>query len=171
MKTLRDILIVVAVIFGLFDIWQKAPQRTKIECLEADTVVRVDTIRDTVPKPVYIEIVRYDSIYLHKVGDHRPMPAGSPCPNDTLEWVPPARMHFGPAVESAGALDRDCVILPIERKEYKTAEYSAIIEGFRPSLVSMEVYPRTMVITRRRFGMSARSPFVGSKCRQVTESR
>lgn len=114
MKTLRDILIVVAVIFGLFVIWQKVPQRTRIEYLEADTVVRVDTIRDTGLVPVHVYHHRTDTVLLR-------------VPGDTV-FV---------AVE-----------VPIERKVYVTDDYRAEIEGFRASLVSMEVYPRTKVITR-----------------------
>lgn len=40
------------------------------------------------------------------------------------------------------------VEVPIERKEYKTENYRAVIEGFRPSLVEMEVYRQTHYITR-----------------------
>ncbi len=39
------------------------------------------------------------------------------------------------------------VEVPIERKIYQTSEYRAEIEGFRPSLVNMEVYPITKIIT------------------------
>jgi hypothetical protein len=39
------------------------------------------------------------------------------------------------------------VQVPIERKVYQTEEYRAEIEGFRPSLVNMEVYPKTKIIT------------------------
>lgn len=38
------------------------------------------------------------------------------------------------------------VWIPIERKEYKTENYKAVIEGYRPCLVSMELYQKTMTI-------------------------
>jgi hypothetical protein len=39
-------------------------------------------------------------------------------------------------------------LIPIERKVYATADYRAEIEGFRPALVSMEVYRQTQFIDR-----------------------
>lgn len=39
------------------------------------------------------------------------------------------------------------VAVPIERKEYRTPEYRAVVEGYRPELVEMEVYRRTNTIT------------------------
>ena len=40
------------------------------------------------------------------------------------------------------------VEVPIERKTYKTDDYKAEIEGYRASLLSMEVYPKTITITK-----------------------
>ncbi len=40
------------------------------------------------------------------------------------------------------------VEVPIERKEYKTDDYRAVVEGFRPSLVEMEVYRQTQLVTK-----------------------
>jgi hypothetical protein len=42
------------------------------------------------------------------------------------------------------------VEVPIERKTYQTEDYKAEIEGFRPSLVSMELYRQTQAITQIR---------------------
>lgn len=39
------------------------------------------------------------------------------------------------------------VVVPIERKEYRTDDYHAVIEGYRPSLLSISVYPETKYIT------------------------
>jgi hypothetical protein len=38
--------------------------------------------------------------------------------------------------------------IPIERKTYQTEDYRAEIEGFRPSLVSMEIYRQTQFVTK-----------------------
>lgn len=40
------------------------------------------------------------------------------------------------------------VEVPIERREYSTSDYRAIVEGYRASLVSMEVYRQTVTITK-----------------------
>lgn len=39
------------------------------------------------------------------------------------------------------------VAVPIERKEYGTPEYRAVVEGYRPELVEMEVYRQTNTVT------------------------
>jgi hypothetical protein len=38
--------------------------------------------------------------------------------------------------------------VPIEQRTYQTDDYRAVVEGFRPSLVSMEVYRQTHYITK-----------------------
>ena len=40
------------------------------------------------------------------------------------------------------------VLVPIERKVYETEDYRAVVSGFLPNLYSMEIFPRTKVITR-----------------------
>lgn len=40
------------------------------------------------------------------------------------------------------------VAVPIERKEYKTPDYRAVVEGYRPSLVEMQVYQKQQTITQ-----------------------
>ena len=39
------------------------------------------------------------------------------------------------------------VVVPIERRVYVTADYRAEVEGYRPRLVSMELYRQTQVVT------------------------
>ena len=116
MKTLRDILILVAVITALFVIWLKAPGRivTKTEYLPADTVIIRDTVQDTVLVPRKVYITRIDTIYLDS-------------PDDTVK------------VEA---------LIPIERKVYQTANYKATVEGYKPSLVDMQIDQQTQYITK-----------------------
>lgn len=49
------------------------------------------------------------------------------------------------------------VTVPIERKVYVTSDYRAVVEGYRPALVSMDIYRETQVITKstapRRWGV------------------
>jgi hypothetical protein len=40
------------------------------------------------------------------------------------------------------------VIAPIERVVYRTDDYRAVVEGFRPALVELELYPQSTLITR-----------------------
>jgi hypothetical protein len=50
------------------------------------------------------------------------------------------------------------VFLPIEQKTFATADFKATIEGYKPELVHIELFPETKVITRterkrQRFGI------------------
>lgn len=116
--------------------------------LVRDTVTVIDTVRDTVPKPYRVEVVRMDTFYL-------PIFVG-----DSLE------------------VDSKLVVLPIEKKEYKTDEYRAVISGFRPNLDFIETYTKSQTVTvipidrrRKRFGLGVQagygfsgnkvSPYVG----------
>lgn len=77
---------------------------------------------------------------------------------DTL-WLP-----------SAPDSVRTPVALPIEQKIYATADYRAVVEGFRPVLTGLELYPKTVFVTRTLppprwsvgiqsgFGISPRGP-------------
>lgn len=40
------------------------------------------------------------------------------------------------------------VAVPIERKVYETNDYRAVVEGYRPELVSMDIYRQTQFVTR-----------------------
>ena len=39
--------------------------------------------------------------------------------------------------------------LPLERKEYRRDEFYAVVSGYNPSLIHMEVYPKTVYVTER----------------------
>lgn len=112
MKTIRDITIILAALAFVFIYWRHGSTQ-EITYLPADTVIRIDTIRDTIPKLVHVHHYRTDTVTLKVAGD--------------TVYV---------AVE-----------VPIERKTYATDDYKAIIEGFRPQLISMEIYPKTTIIT------------------------
>ena len=139
MKYLPYIIIVVLILFIVF-----RPARVEHAPGEAirDTVTVIDTVRDTVPKPYRVEVVRMDTFYL-------PIFVG-----DSLE------------------VDSVPVVLPIEKKEYKTDEYRAVISGFRPNLDFIETYTKSQIVTvtpinRRRkwfgLGVQAGYGFSGNK--------
>lgn len=88
-----------------------------------DTVITHDTVRLEVPKPYKVYTQRYDTARLSSVPDSVESPADS--------------LRSG---------KNGTVIVPIERKEYSTGEYKAVVEGWRPALVSIEVYPKTVTI-------------------------
>ena len=68
------------------------------------------------------------------------------------------------------------VSLPIERKTYATDNYKAVIEGWHPELIELEIYPVTKYITttrtetvrkRSRFGIGVQAGY-GTDGRRLT---
>lgn len=82
-------------------------------------VEKVDTIVQVVTEErvVYRDVVRTDTVWLTRVR------------TDTL------KIH-----------DTVRVLIPIERKVYEDSLYRAVVSGYKPSLDSMIVYPRTRVV-------------------------
>lgn len=42
------------------------------------------------------------------------------------------------------------VSLPLERKEYRRDEFYAVVSGYNPMLIHMEVYPKTVYVTEKQ---------------------
>ena len=78
--------------------------------IERDTVVLIDTVRDTVPQYIHRYIVRVDTVMLRDT-------SGRDVPG---------------------------LLLPIERRVYKTVDYRAVISGHAPVLESIDVYRHTV---------------------------
>lgn len=106
--------------------------------VQTDTVMTTDTLRDTVLTPQIRTIIRWDTMRLEiKPADSTKSQNGNTLPPDTTY------RDAEPRIDSGGNLS-----IPITRKVYKTEDYRAEVEGYRPSLVSMEIYRRNMEITR-----------------------
>ncbi len=87
-----------------------------------DTVVVRDTLRDTVLVPFGRYIVRTDTVWMQAARDTVPVEEATP--------------------------DSVRIALPIEQKVYSTDDYRAVVEGFRPALVEMEIFRNTTFVTR-----------------------
>ena len=87
-----------------------------------DTITVRDTVRDSIPRPFIVRFDHWDTLYI-------PLYI-----TDTLRLSDSALLP---------------VPIPIERKEYKTDDYRAVISGYRPSLDVMEVFRKTQTITIR----------------------
>lgn len=88
--------------------------------VDRDTVTVHDTIRDSIPQPFVVRFDHYDTLYV-------PFYIDTTATDSVL--VP--------------------VAIPIERKEYRTDDYRAVISGYRPSLDVMEVFRTTQTVTVR----------------------
>ena len=113
---------------------------------KTDTFIRVDTIRDNIPYPVYETVIQ------------------------TVPELFPVYITLG------GDTIREPVYIPvpITQKEYRTEDYRLSISGYKPNLDYIEIYRKTEQITKvvdRRFGIgitagygigrNGLSPYVG----------
>ena len=107
-----------ALLAGAFAAGRWTRCRTSEPTVRRDTVMLRDTLTVPVPAPSATEVVRRDTCWLVRC--------------DTVRRADTLRIP---------------VAVPVERKVYATADYRAVVEGYRPSLVSMELYRRTQVVT------------------------
>lgn len=87
-----------------------------------DTVIIVDTLRERVPYPVYETVIQ------------------------TVPELFPVYITLG------GDTVREPILvpMPITQKEYLTDHYHAWVSGYNPSLDSIDVFQKTMYITKRQ---------------------
>lgn len=114
MKTLPWILVVVLSVVLLFSLFHSKKQQ--IEYKTSDTVMTIDTIRDTIPRVTLVRFDQWDTIYIPLLID-----------SEVVDSVPFA--------------------IEIEKKEYRTEDYHAIISGYKPTLDLIEVFQKTQTIT------------------------
>lgn len=120
MKTLPWILVALLAIGCLFLYFRQ--QKAIPTDVQRDTIIQIDTVRDTVPVPYKVRIVRTDTVYMRVVTTK----------NDTVK-------------------DSVLVELPITQKEYKTKEYHAWVSGYRPNLDSIYTFiPTTTIYIKQK---------------------
>lgn len=108
---------------------------------KSDTIVSRETIRVNIPFPV-IEDVGNITVTPHKHSDTVKIVSNSPysgnVPRETIK-------DDTPVLQPSGNLD-----IPITRKTYTGADFKAVVSGWRPSLDSMTVYPKTTTVTTEK---------------------
>ena len=96
---------------------------------KTDTFIKVDTIHDSIPYPVYETLVKIIP---------EPFPVYITLDGDTV-------------------IEPIYVPMPITQKEYKTDDYRLSISGYKPNLDYIDVYRKTEYITKtitpRRWGI------------------
>lgn len=111
---------IVLMLAAAFFLGRVLPQKPETHRTVRDTVTVYDTIRDSIPVPFTVRFDHYDTLYV-------PLYIDTTTTDSVL--VP--------------------VTIPIERKEYRTDDYRAVVSGYRPSLDVMEVYRTTQTVTVR----------------------
>lgn len=86
-----------------------------------DTVIVIDTVRDTIPVPVRETVTKYIQV-----------------PGDTIVKY----------------IKGDTVFLPIIQKEYSTPDYHAWVSGYNAALDSIDVFPKTVYVTKKDTGQA-----------------
>lgn len=102
--------------------------------IERDTLTVIDTMRVDVPTPTENGEVRRDTFKVLIQGQ-----------KDTIYVDSTKNKESG--LEPIRLTPEGNVSIPITQREYATEHYRAVVEGFRPTLKSMEVYPRTTTVT------------------------
>lgn len=146
MKSWHVILILIICFFCFMT--GRYTKKAEIEIVhETDTFIHCDTIRESVPYPVYETVIQtvpeLFPVYITLDGDTVKEPV----------FVP----------------------VPVTQKEYRTDDYHAWVSGHNPSLDSIDIFKKTITITKpqtvRRWGIgitagygisrSGLSPYVG----------
>ena len=119
MKVLPWILVVILSVALLFS-WLR-PNGRHATALPPDTIIRIDTVRDSIPQPFIVRFDHWDTLY-----------------------VP---LYIVDTVQADSVLLP--VPIPMERREYVTKDYRAVVSGYKPSLDVMEVFRKTNTVTVR----------------------
>lgn len=168
MKKLFRILALAVLIAATFIAGRHSRPQTNVIFRGVDTLVVRDTIRDTLLIPRTVTLVRIDTVFLRPVALSTPSTTllvpgtlaraplsaslgipGTLTPEIPIEQKKPAAPPKNLFADSNLAANLVAVEVPIERKVYQTDDYRAEIEGFRASLVSMEVFRKTQIVTER----------------------
>lgn len=125
---------------------------------DRDEIVRYDTIREPIPQPFIEGGTKFVIVPVNK-------PAKIPQNDERIAEVQDTTSNDLPVLKG------DSIVIPIERRIYKTDNYRAVVEGWRPELVDMEVYetvirqkpPRISVVAGVSYAFDGRrfTPAVG----------
>lgn len=98
-----------------------------------DTVTVIDTFIDSVPRTFLVRFDHWDTVY------------------------------FPLLVNDSDVTDSIPFVIPIEKKEYRTDHYRAIVSGYKPSLDLVEIYSKTQTITvtpkKKRWGLGLQAGY------------
>jgi hypothetical protein len=123
----------------------RGPQGAHYEPFEVDTVYRVDTVilHDTIrirePKPAAQKVVTHDTVWLPLVEE----------PTDTMHLAnqfADHRSNGSPCDYLLSYVDSVPVVVPITERVYKDRTYTAVVSGYDPKLVSLDIYSEKSVV-------------------------
>ena len=135
MKIIKKDIITYAVVIAagiILGLWMAHCSHKPVETIrvERDTIVRHDTIADVAPVPKDSVRTRYVTRWLH-------------AKRDTVHHVIAANNLINSVTDSVA------VEIPITSKHYNAPEYDAWVSGYEPSLDSIKVYQKEVLVTER----------------------
>ena len=107
---------------------------------KSDTIYIHDTIRIVEPTPTEEDVVRYDTASFPMVGQSELKSE----PKGELKNIPICN-----ELDSIGRLsnglsnDSAKVVIPITERTYEDSTYKAVVRGYKPELVSLDIYNST----------------------------
>lgn len=114
--------------------------RQRTTDMPADPIAVHDTIRIVEPTPADEDVVRHDTASFPMVGQSEP--------KGELKNIPICN-----ELDSIGGLsnglsnDSAKVVIPITERTYEDSTYKAVVRGYNPELVSLDIYNSTKTIT------------------------
>lgn len=146
MKRYNIIVIALAIVaLAIFLRDCRGTQGAPHEPFKADTVYRVDTVilRDTIrisePKYFTQRVVEHDTVWLPLVDE----------PTDTMHLAnqfADHRSNGSPCDYLLSYVDSVPVVVPITERVYKDRTYTAVVSGYDPKLVSLDIYSEKSVV-------------------------
>ena len=131
----RDWLWVVLIVLVLLNVLLagRAAKTGPTEVVRADTIVVRDTVRMVEARVVKEEVVRYDTVFFPVV-EHSELKSE---PKGELKNIPICNES-----DSTSNLSRDSakVVVPITERIYEDSTYRAVVRGYNPELVSLDMY-------------------------------
>lgn len=121
--------LMVSVLLNLF-LARRGYERTD-EDVRVDTLVVRDTVRIVEPIHIKETVVRYDTVWFERYplrpSDSSSLKGDSAEPSDSIE-----------------------VMVPITQKVYEDSLYKAVVRGYNPELVSLDIYRQQTTVYRQQ---------------------
>ena len=130
---LTDLLIAVVVLFASLPFFCAVHCKPD-EVVKTDTVYVYDTIRIVEPVPIKEEVVGEEVVKLPKAKSEL---------KDELKSEPNDSARLINEVSRTEREDSVAVIAPISEKVYDDSLYRAVVRGYNPELVSLDIYNTT----------------------------
>lgn len=118
--------------------------RQRTTDMPADTPVVHDTIRIVEPAPTGEDVMRYDTAAFPMVGQSELKSE----PKGGLKNIPISNeLDSTSNLTSNLTQDSAKVVIPITERTYEDSAYKAVVRGYNPELVSLDIYQSTITKT------------------------